>query len=46
MGVHLTAEHTLEFELANLRFDRGQIALDFERGRIVVFSFGELEQLD
>jgi hypothetical protein len=44
--VHLAAEHALEFELADLGLDRGQVALDFAGRGFVVLGLGEFEQFD
>jgi hypothetical protein len=44
--VHLAAEHPLQLELADLRLDGGQLALDVARDRLVVIGLGEREQLD
>lgn len=45
MGVHLPAEHPLEFELANTGLERDRIALDLPGRGLVVLVFGQIEQL-
>ena len=42
--VHLATEHPAEFELAHLRFERGDFPFDVGHGRGVIFRLGELEQ--
>jgi hypothetical protein len=44
--IHLAAEHPLELELAHLRFDGRQLALDVAGDGLVVIGLGEREQLD
>jgi hypothetical protein len=46
VGVHLAAKHALEFELADLGLDRGQVALDLAGGGFVVLGLGEFEEFD
>ena len=46
MRIHLAAKHALEFELAHLRFDLRQLALDFTGGVLVILALGELEEFD
>jgi len=46
VGIHLAAEHALQLELAQLRLDGRQLALDVAGDRFVVIGLGEREQLD
>ena len=46
MRVHLAAEHPLEFELADLAFDRAKVAFDLARRRLVILGFGEFKEFD
>jgi hypothetical protein len=43
--IHLTAEHALELETANLPFEPLGILPDVPRGRLVAFPLGKLQQL-
>jgi hypothetical protein len=43
--VHLAVEHALELEFAYPALETGGVALDVLRGSLVVFAFGELQQL-
>jgi hypothetical protein len=43
--IHLAAKHPLEFELANALLERGRIALDLQRGGLIVLAFRQLQQL-
>jgi hypothetical protein len=45
VGIHLAVEHALELEPAHAAFEAGSVALDVERGGLVVFAFSKLQQL-
>jgi hypothetical protein len=45
VGIHLAAEHALELEPAYARLEFAGVALDVTRGRLVVLTFGQFQQL-